>query len=229
MGGWEWMCEWMSSWCHSCAQTLDRGERCLVPDFQCPRYRHHQAPRVRVTRNQDVGIFVEHIYKINVFCQYCPREGLRRGAVLRSICQASWPTPTTTLVRKRTSKRRHNVWWVEFFFFFFFFFFRSVHGCMGMDVWVNVLECYSCAQTGPWRKMSHQAVRSDRSTCNWGLKNKTKYKKPNPFYYLLKTSANVLCQYCPRRGGLRRWSSAEEHLPSFLTVAHHIIGQEEDN
>ena len=48
-------------------------------------------------------------------------------------------------------------------------------------------------------------------------------------YYLLNTSANVFCQYCPRREGLRRWSSAEEHLPSFLAVAHHHIGQEEDN
>ena len=37
MGEWEWMCEWMSSQCHSCAQTLDRGERCLGPDLQCPR------------------------------------------------------------------------------------------------------------------------------------------------------------------------------------------------
>ena len=37
MGGWEWMCEWMSLQCHSCSQTLDRGERCLGPDLQCPR------------------------------------------------------------------------------------------------------------------------------------------------------------------------------------------------
>ena len=29
MAGWEWMCEWISSECHSCAQTLERGERCL--------------------------------------------------------------------------------------------------------------------------------------------------------------------------------------------------------
>ena len=34
---WEWMCEWMSLQCHSCAQTLDRGVRCLGPDLQCPR------------------------------------------------------------------------------------------------------------------------------------------------------------------------------------------------
>ena len=26
----------MSLGCHSCAQTLDRGERCLGPDFKCP-------------------------------------------------------------------------------------------------------------------------------------------------------------------------------------------------
>ena len=73
--------------CHSCGQTLDRGERCLGPDLQCPRYWHHHAPRVRVTRSQpgellkpgrkrllwrllervllseNVGVCVEHIYK----------------------------------------------------------------------------------------------------------------------------------------------------------------------
>ena len=37
MGGWEWMCEWMSLPCRSCAPTLDRGDRCLGPDLQCPR------------------------------------------------------------------------------------------------------------------------------------------------------------------------------------------------
>ena len=37
MSLWELMCEWMSLRCHSCAQTLDRGERCLGPDLQCPR------------------------------------------------------------------------------------------------------------------------------------------------------------------------------------------------
>ena len=37
MGVWEWMCEWMSLECNSCAQTLDRGQRCLGPDLQCPR------------------------------------------------------------------------------------------------------------------------------------------------------------------------------------------------
>jgi len=37
IAGWEWMCEWTSSECHFCAQTLDRGERCLGPDLQCPR------------------------------------------------------------------------------------------------------------------------------------------------------------------------------------------------
>ena len=43
----------------------------------------------------------------NDFCQYCPRrEVLRRGTVLRSICQASWPSPTTTLDRKRTSQTK---------------------------------------------------------------------------------------------------------------------------
>ena len=47
--------------------------------------------------------------------------------------------------------------------------------------------------------------------------------------HLLNTFTNVFCQYCPRREGLRRWSSAEEHLPIFLGVAHHHIRQEENN
>ena len=34
-------------------------------------------------------------------------------------------------------------------------YFRSVHGCMGMDVWVNVFTMpFLCADSGPWRKMS---------------------------------------------------------------------------
>ena len=34
-------------------------------------------------------------------------------------------------------------------------FFRSVRGCMGMDVWVNVFPMpFLCADSGPWRKMS---------------------------------------------------------------------------
>ena len=48
---------------------------------------------------------------LQMFCQYCPRrEGTRRGAVLKSLCQASWSSPTSTLDRKRTSKRKHHVW-----------------------------------------------------------------------------------------------------------------------
>ena len=34
-------------------------------------------------------------------------------------------------------------------------FFSSVHGCMGMDVWVNVFAMpFLCADSGQWRKMS---------------------------------------------------------------------------
>ena len=72
----------------------------------------------------------------SVFCQYCPRrEGLQRGGVLRIICGATWLSPTTTLDRKRTTKRRRHVWWVEGLVFVCF---RSVHGWVGMNVWMNV-------------------------------------------------------------------------------------------
>ena len=67
------------------------------------------APRAFLSENAEVS--VEHICK----CFLSRREGLRRGAVLRSICQASWPSSTSTLDRKRTSKRRRHVWWVEGF------------------------------------------------------------------------------------------------------------------
>ena len=35
--------------CHSCAQILERGERCPGRDVEYPRERHHPAARVRVT------------------------------------------------------------------------------------------------------------------------------------------------------------------------------------
>ena len=46
--------------------------------------------------------------------------------------------------------------------------------------------------------------------------------------YVLNTSTNVLRQFCPRRRPAT-WISREEHLPSFLAVAHHNIAQEKDN
>ena len=73
------------------------------------------------------------------------------GAVLRRICQASWPSPTTTLDRKMTSKRKHHVWWVEHFALVFLLFnFSFYRVCM--DVWEWMCECmslqrHSCAQT----------------------------------------------------------------------------------
>ena len=67
------------------------------------------------------------------------------GAVLMSICQASWPSPTTTLDRKRTTKRRRNLRCVEGFAVCF----RSVHRWMGMDVRVNVFPMpFLCVDSG---------------------------------------------------------------------------------
>ena len=59
-----------------------------------------------------------------------------KASVLRSRCQASWPSPTSTLDRKRTTKRRRYVWWVVGFALCF----RSEHGWTGTDVWVNVFR-----------------------------------------------------------------------------------------
>ena len=44
--------------------------------------------------------------------------------------------PPLLLDRKRTTKRRRHVWWVVGFALCF----RSVHGWMGIDVWVNVFK-----------------------------------------------------------------------------------------
>ena len=101
---------------------------------------------------------LQYLLKIstNVFCHCCPRrEGVRRGTVLSSRCLASWPSPSTTVDRKRTSKRRHHVWSVErFALSFSFSFLRSVHGCIGMDVWVNVFTMpFLCVDPRPWRRM----------------------------------------------------------------------------
>ena len=119
---------------------------------------------------------LQYLLKIstNVFCHCCPRrEGVRRGAVLSSRCLASWPSPSTTVDRKRTSKRRHHVWSVErFALSFSFSFLRSVHGCMGMDVWVNVFTMpLLCADPGPWRRMGRawpatSAKTTSATTCH---------------------------------------------------------------
>ena len=94
-----------------------------------------------------VWVFVQHTYKCFLSVL---QEGLPSGAVVRSICQASWPLPTSTLDRKRTSKQ---VMFGELKVCSFFF--RDMHGWMEMDVWVNVFAMpFLCAESGPWRKMS---------------------------------------------------------------------------
>ena len=53
--------------------------------------------------------------------------------------------------QERTAKWRRYVWWVEGFAVCF----SSVHGRMGMDVWVNVFTMpFLRADSGPWRQMS---------------------------------------------------------------------------
>ena len=155
-GTWRKMCR---AWPAMSAITTSSGSTC--PSHQESAWGAAEARQerviVEVVRN---GIFGGRCWNIllnsstNVFCQYCPRrEGLRRGAVMR--CQASWPPPTTKVDRKRTSKRRHHVWSVErFALCFSLSFLMSVHGCVGMDVWRNVLTMpLLCADSGPWRNL----------------------------------------------------------------------------
>ena len=65
------------------------------------------------------------------------------GAVLMSICQASWPSPTTTLDRKRTTKRRRNLRCVEGFAVCLFLLGVCMGGCVSECL---SLRCYSSAQ-----------------------------------------------------------------------------------
>ena len=130
MGGWEWMCEWMfaftmpflcvdsgpwrrmsGAWPAMSAITTSSGSACpshrvsTWVDAELRQERFLWLLLLRVLLPADV---VEHIYKC--FCEYCPRRGgLRRVAVVRSICQASLPSPTTTLDRKRTTQPRRHI------------------------------------------------------------------------------------------------------------------------
>ena len=165
-GVWAWICEWMSLQCHSCAQILDRGERCLGRDLQYPRKRH-QVPHVRVTGNQpgellkpgrktllwrllerpllSGNVCVEDIYKSSLSVLSLARRPL------------TWSSPEEHLLsfltvahhhigQERTTKGRRHVWWVEGFALWF----SSVHGLCGwMCEWMS-FRCHSCA----WRKMS---------------------------------------------------------------------------
>ena len=88
----------------------------------------------------------------NVFCQYCPRrEGFRRGAVLRSICQACWPSTAPHWTGRAQVKER--IMFSKLILLFVCF--RCTHGWMGMDVLVNVFTMpFLCSDSGPWRKTS---------------------------------------------------------------------------
>ena len=88
----------------------------------------------------------------NVFCQYCPRrEGLRHWSSAEEHLPSFLTVDRHHTGQERTTKRRCHVWWVESFALCF----SSVHGWMGMAVWVNVFPMpYLRADSGPWRKMS---------------------------------------------------------------------------
>ena len=165
-GVWEWMCEWMSLQCHSC-QWADSGpwrkmswawpriSMKTTPGSTCPSHQESPGELLKPGRKRLLMRLLETDYcwamlryllntSGNVFCQYCEKAS-DVWAVLRSICEAFWPSPTTTLDRKRTTKRRRHVWWVESFGLCF----RSVHGWIGMKVWVNIFpKLFLCIDRG---------------------------------------------------------------------------------
>ena len=107
-------------------------------------------------------------------------------------------------------------------------FFRSVHGRVGMHVWVNVfIMPFLSADSGPWRRMSRAwpamsaITTSSGSTCPnhqesaWGSVEAIQEKVIQEtvrkgivvwktLEFVLNTSTNAFCQYCPRREVLRR-------------------------
>ena len=188
MGGWEWMCESMlvftmpflcvdsgpwrrmsRAWPPMSAITTSSGSTCpnhRESTWVAAELRQERLLWLLLLRVLLPADVVEHIYKC--FCQYCPRRGgLRRVAVVRSRCQVCRPSPTSTMDRKTTTKRTRHVWWVEGFSVCF----RSLSGCMGMDVWVNVFKMsFLCADSEPWRRMFRawppmSAITTSGSTC----------------------------------------------------------------
>ena len=161
----------------------------------------------------------------NVFCQW---EGLQCVAVLRSICQASWKSTTTTMGRNRTTKWRRHVSWVEGFALCF----RSVHGWVGMHVEEKVClyDAILVRRTnGLWRKMSRAWPSKSTITTSsvttwpgyqesaWGAaqarQERVVFKIVRKGHCcratlesLMNTSTNVLYQYCPRQEGI--WSGS---------------------
>ena len=141
----------------------------------------------------------------------------------RSICQASWPSPTTTLGRKGTSEWRRYVWWVEGFAPFILG--ACIAGWEWMCEWTSS-ECHFCAQT-----LDSRVTRSQPGEllkpCRllWRLLERTLLPGDVLFFveHICKCFVSTVLGL---REGLRRWSSAEEQLPSFLAVAHqHCTGR----
>ena len=88
----------------------------------------------------------------NVFCQTCPRRqdlGSGAGAKLpESRPPAHWT---------RRGPVNEGIIFGELSILLLLFlpFFRSVHGCVGMDVWVNVfIMPFLSPNSGPWSRMS---------------------------------------------------------------------------
>ena len=88
----------------------------------------------------------------NVFCQYCPRrEGRQRGQSWGASAKLPdrRPPPHWTgrgLLNEGVMSGELRV--------LLFVCFSSVHGWMGMDLWVNVLTMpFLCAVSGPWRNL----------------------------------------------------------------------------
>ena len=135
--------------------------------------------------------------------------------------------------------------------FVFLPYFRSVHGCMGMDVWVNVFKLpFLCADSGPWRKMSRAwpamsaITTSSGSTCPshqesaWGA---VEAIQKGLLWRLLEKallSGNVaLCvehiykcfsSVLSKARSPSTWNRPQQHLPSFPAVAHRHIKEDQE-
>ena len=152
--------------------------------------------------------------------------------------------------RERTTKRRRHVWSVERFALSFSFL-RSVHGCMGMHVWANVFTmpflciCQYCPRIGEKASEVEQPRGADgklpgcHSPPHWtrrGLLNGVMFGELRMLLFVCLRSVHewmgmdVWVNVCLYAAIVLRslWTVEKEHLPSFLAVAHHDTGQEED-
>ena len=232
--GWEWMCECPCHQESAWGAAEARQERVIV-----------EVVRKGIVVGRCWNICWTHLHIFYVSTEECEKA---------SDVEQYWGTCAKLPGRRppphwtRRGQVNAGVMFGEFRILLFVCF-RSQHGWMGMDVWVNVFTMpFLYEDSGPWRKMSRawpptsSITTSSGSTCPshqesaWGA---AEVRQERVIVEVVRKGIVVgkcwnMCwthvQMFSVSTMVRRlpmWSSFEDHLPSFLTVAHHYDGQEE--